>query len=144
MKHIRMSAVATALTLYVLAGYGADATAAEIPSPVGTAAWVAGLKCEDLLGDAEGSVNQDNFQPFSLWLHGYITGLASALPLDAMPKVNIFTWVELTKFDAMVLTNCATNPGTSAVETAVDVAAFLLGPTSKRKTLLRGVDGKRE
>ena len=145
MKHFRISAVAAALTLYVPAGYGADGTAmVEIPFPTRTSAWISGLKCKDLLGDTEGSVNQDNFPAFSFWLHGYITGLASALPFDAMPKVNIFDWVALTKFDAMVLASCTRKRDTSAVETAVDAAAFLLSPTSKKKTPLRGVDGKRE
>jgi hypothetical protein len=69
-------------------------------------------------------------------------GIRTSVRRDA--KSEHFDWVDLPKSDAMVLASCSRKRDTRTVETAVDAAAFLLSPTSKKKTLLRGVDGKRE
>jgi hypothetical protein len=118
---------------------------APIPPPTEAAAWVAKLRCGDLL-TPDGKIEWNTMLPFSLWIHGYFTGLASSLPLDALSKkpFPLFEWTKLTEVGAAVLTRCQQHRDLSAVDAVIDFGGFSANLASKRPVKLRGPDGKWE
>ena len=116
-----------------------------VPTPTETPVWVAGLKCSDLLTEKD-EINWAAMQPFSLWLHGYLTGLASALPLDGLSAktFHLFDWTPIGNVDAGVLAACVKHRDWSAFEAAITMAAFSVNLVSRHLVPLRGSDGKWE
>jgi hypothetical protein len=118
---------------------------APVPSPAATAAWVAKLRCGDLL-TPDGKIEWNTMLPFSLWIHGYFTGVASSLPLDRLTAkpFPLFEWTKLEEVSALVLTRCHEHRDLSAVDVVIDAAGFSANMASKRPVKLRGPDGKWE
>jgi hypothetical protein len=125
--------------------HSADAPSPRILTPKEIPDWVAGLKCRDILTE-DNEINWATMQPFSLWLHGYLTGFASSLPLDGLPAktFHLFEWFPLVDFNAGVLTVCNKHKDWDAVEAALDVAALAINSVSKKAIRLRGPNGKWE
>jgi len=116
-----------------------------IPIPTETAQWIKNLKCSDIVG-ADNRAKMINMLPFSMWLHGYLTGLGSSLPLDHVPakKFELFSWTSLPELDALVITSCSYNKDNNAFDTAIDIVAMAVNVSSGKIVKLRGADGKWE
>jgi hypothetical protein len=116
-----------------------------IPRPHDVPEWVQSLRCRDLLAGGD-QPNWAIVTPFSLWLHGYLSGLGSALPLENLPanSFHFFGWIRLTDFVAHLLTSCSVHLENSAVDTAIDAASTFVNLASRNLVPLRGTDGKWE
>lgn len=124
----------------------ADNDLPHVPAPKDTADWIAQLKCSDLVGEDK-QVHRSAMLPFSVWSHGYLTGLASALPLDNVDqkKFHLLSWADLVEFDSVVLVRCAKDRAILAADAAiVDAASVLVTLSSRRLNKLRGSNGKWE
>jgi hypothetical protein len=123
----------------------ADNDLPHVPAPNDTADWIAQLKCSDLVGEDK-QVHWSAMLPFSVWSHGYLTGLASALPLDNVDqkKFHLLSWADLADFDSVVLVRCAKDRAILAADAATDAASVLVTLSSRRFNKLRGSNGKWE
>jgi hypothetical protein len=135
------SAIAADLT----ADPAARAAGVSMPIPAGTPAWIAALKCGDLLTTND-AINWPAMFPFSLWLHGYLTGVASSLPLDNLreKRIDIFNWAAITDVDSGVLTMCTQHKDWPVFEAAVSAAEFYANVVSSGAISLHGSDGRQK
>jgi hypothetical protein len=81
-------------------------------------AWIAFLKCQDLVGKTSSSVNHQTFPIYSMWLRGYIAGLSS------LSLVSITEKVKFSEVAASILMYCMTHPKEGAVDATVHVGSL--------------------
>jgi hypothetical protein len=109
---VRVAALVAALAVLLPTAAARPACAAE------DSAWVTNLKCRDLLGPTAGSINDQAYAPFSMWLRGYLAGLSG------LAKISMTEHVKFSTFAATVLTSCSRNPDSGAVDISVYVASM--------------------
>jgi len=81
-------------------------------------AWVAFLKCQDLIGRNTLSVNHQTFPIYSMWLRGFIAGVSS------LSATSITEKVKFSDLAASVLIYCTTHQKETAVDAAVHVGSL--------------------
>jgi hypothetical protein len=81
-------------------------------------AWIAFLKCQDLIGRTAASVNHQTFPIYSMWLRGYIAGVSSLAPVSITEKV------KFSDVAASVLMYCTTHQKDNAVDATVHVGSL--------------------
>jgi hypothetical protein len=81
-------------------------------------AWIAFLKCQDLIGRTTASVNHQTFPIYSMWLRGFIAGVSS------LSATSITEKVKFSEVGASVLMYCSTHQKESAVDAAVHVSSL--------------------
>jgi hypothetical protein len=109
---VTTAAVALALTL------SPALARAEGGSVATDNAWVAFLKCQDLIGRTTLSVNHQTFPIYSMWLRGFIAGVSS------LSATSITEKVKFSDLAASVLIYCTTHQKETAVDAAVHVGSL--------------------
>lgn len=108
---LRVAALAVALFLPAHASRADGSVATDN-------AWIAFLKCQDLIGRSTTSINHQSFPIYSMWLRGYIAGVSSIATISITEKI------KFSDVAASVLIYCTTHPKISAVDAAVHVGSL--------------------
>jgi hypothetical protein len=83
-----------------------------------SSAWIMDLKCRDLIGLKEKSINRAVFPVYSVWLRGYIAGVSSLAP------ISITSNVKFSDVSASLLTYCTSHQEQNSVEAAVHIGSL--------------------
>lgn len=92
-------------------------------------AWIAFLKCQDLIGRTTMSVNHQTFPIYSMWLRGFIAGVSS------LSATSITEKVKFSDLAASVLIYCSTHQKESAVNAAVHVGSLFYNVFNANNTI---------